>query len=214
AGKTVVVAGYGMCGRGVARRMTGMGARVIVTEVEPICALEAAMDGFRVMSMDEAASKGDLFITVTGCADVLQRQHFEQMKDGVFLANAGHFNVEINIDDLSALAEQINRQVEENVDEFVLENRRRLYLLGEGRLINLAAARGHPACVMDMSFAVQALTAEYAAKNRERLRPKVYSVPKKVDTWVAEMKLKSMGIRLDTLTPRQKSYLTGWREGT
>ena len=214
AGKTVVVAGYGMCGKGVSRRMMGMGAHVIITEVDPLRALEAAMDGFDVMSMRQAAPKGDLFITVTGDADVLRWEHFEKMKDGAFVANSGHFNVEINIDDLSELAGEIVRGVQENVDEFVLENGKRIYLLGEGRLINLAAAEGHPACVMDMSFAIQALTAEYAVKNQGKLEAAVHAVPPNVDAWVAEMKLKAMGIRIDKLTPRQKSYLAGWREGT
>jgi len=214
AGKTVVVAGYGMCGRGVSSRMKGMGANVIVTETEPLRALEAAMDGFRVMPMIEAAARGDLFITVTGCVDVLRREHFERMKDGAFVANSGHFNVEINIDDMSDLARDINRGVEENVVEFILEDGRRLFLLGEGRLINLAAAEGHPACVMDMSFALQALTAEHAVTNRKKLKPRVYTVPARVDSWVAEMKLKAMNIGIDKLTPRQKAYSTGWREGT
>jgi len=194
--------------------MKGMGAHVIVTEVNPLRALEAAMDGFEVMPMDRAAPRGDLFVTVTGDADVLRREHFEVMKDGAFVANAGHFNVEINIDDLSALAADIRRNVGEHVDEFVLENGRRVYLLGEGRLINLAAARGHPACVMDMSFALQALTTEYALKHRGELKPAVYPVPEKVDAWVARVKLSTMGIEVDTLTPRQKAYLAGWREGT
>ena len=214
AGKTVVVAGYGMCGKGVSRRMMGMGAHVIVTEVDPLRALEAAMDGFDVMSMRQAAPRGDLFITVTGDADVLKREHFERMKDGAFVANAGHFNVEINIDDLSALSGEINRAVAENVDEFVLEGGKRVYLLGEGRLVNLACGKGHPACVMDMSFAVQALTTEYAVQHRGELGRAVFDVPPMVDAWVAEMKLKAMGIRIDKLTSRQKSYLTEWREGT
>jgi len=214
AGRTVVVAGYGMCGKGVARRMKGMGARVIVTEVDPLRALEAVMDGFAVMPMKRAASQADLIVTVTGDADVLRREHFEVMKDGTFLANAGHFNVEINIDELSELAEDIRRNVQPHVDEFVLEDGRRIYLLGEGRLINLAAARGHPACVMDMSFALQALTAEYAVQNRGRLEPRVYPVPQSVDAWVARVKLQTMGVRIDTLTARQKAYLAGWREGT
>ena len=214
AGKTVVVAGYGMCGKGVARRMGGMGANVIVTEVNPLRALEAVMDGFQLMPMKQAAPRGDLFVTVTGGTDVLRREHFEKMKDGAFLANAGHFNVEINIDDLSELAEDIQRQVQENVDAFMLENGRRLYLLGEGRLINLAAAHGHPACVMDMSFALQALTSEYALKHRGELEPRVYPVPEEVDSWVAGAKLKAMGIKIDTLTGRQRSYLGSWREGT
>jgi adenosylhomocysteinase len=214
AGKTVVVAGYGMCGKGLSRRMMGMGANVIITEVDPLRALEAAMDGFQVMSMKRAALLGDLFITVTGNADVLTREHFEKMKDGAFLANSGHFNVEINIDDLSDLAEDIRRNVQDNVDEFILEDGRRLFLLGEGRLINLAAAHGHPACVMDMSFAVQALTAEYVVQQRGKLEARVYPVPEHVDAWVARMKLKAMGIKIDALSQRQKDYLGSWQEGT
>ena len=214
AGKTIVVCGYGMCGRGVASRMKGLGAHVVVAEVDPLRALEAAMDGFQVMSVKQAAPHGDLFVTVTGCCDVLRREHFKEMKDGAFVANAGHFNVEINIDDLSDLAEYIVRGVADGVDEFVLENGKSIYLLGEGRLINLAAANGHPACVMDMSFAAQALTAEYAAKNRGQLEHRVLPVPEDVDRWVAEMKLKAMGIRIDKLTERQNQYMASWQEGT
>jgi len=214
AGKTVVVAGYGMCGRGVAQRMRGMGANVVVTEVDARKALEAVMDGFRVCSMEQAAPQGDLFVTVTGDADVLRRKHFERMKDGAFLANSGHFNVEISIDDLSSLAEEIRRNVTANVDEFILENGKRLYLLAEGRLVNLAAGEGHPACVMDMSFSLQALTAEYAVKHSSELTPRVYSVPLEIDSLVARLKLETMDIRVDTLTKRQKEYLTGWKEGT
>jgi len=172
------------------------------------------MDGFQVMSMRHAAPRGDLFVTLTGCCDVLRREHFEKMRDGAYLANSGHFNVEISIDGLSDLAEDIVRDVAENVDAFVLENGRTLYLLGQGRLINLAAAKGHPACVMDMSFAVQALTTEYAVKNRDALKPAVHSIPEEVDSWVAEMKLKSMGVRIDKLTDRQRKYLEGWQQGT
>jgi adenosylhomocysteinase len=214
AGMTVVVAGYGMCGRGLAARMRGMGSHVIVTETDPLRALEAVMDGFQVMSMDEAAAKGDLFVTVTGNTDVLRRDHFLRMKDGAMLANSGHFNVEVNIGDLADLAEEITRQVRANVDEFRLENGRRLYLLGEGRLINLAAAEGHPACVMDMSFALQALTAEYAVKNRGKLPPRIYRVPQEIDEWVARLKLQTMGVAIDSLTERQKRYMAGWQEGT
>jgi adenosylhomocysteinase len=214
AGKTVVVAGYGMCGRGVAARMRGMGARVIVTEVDPLKALEAAMDGYDVRSMSQAAPRGDVFVTVTGNTDVLRGEHFRVMKHGACLANAGHFNVEINIDDLSEIASDIKRDVHECVDEFVLEDGRSIYLLGEGRLINLTAAEGHPACVMDMSFSVQALTAEYAVKNRARLKPRVHKVPRDIDRLVAALKLESMGIRVDQLTARQKQYLASWREGT
>ncbi len=214
AGMTVVVAGYGMCGRGLARRMDGMGANVIVTEVDPLKALEAAMEGFQVMPMAQAAPLGDLFITVTGDADVLREEHFRRMKNDAILANAGHFNVEINIGQLAELSEDIVRQVRPNVDAFRLEDGRQLYLLAEGRLVNLAAAEGHPAAVMDMSFAVQALTSEYALRKAEELEPKVYSVPQEIDAWVARLKLKTMGIKIDALTDRQRQYLSGWREGT
>ncbi|MFO7956700.1 MAG: adenosylhomocysteinase [Candidatus Brocadiia bacterium] len=214
AGMTVVVGGYGMCGRGVARRMRGMGAKVVVTEVDPLKALEAAMDGFRVMPMAEAATLGDLFVTVTGDADVLRGEHFERLKDGALLANAGHFNVEINIDELSELAEDIVRNVRPGVDEFQLEDGRRVYLLAEGRLVNLAAAEGHPASVMDMSFALQALTAEYSLLNRGSLDAGLYPVPEDIDRWVARLKLQTMGIKIDELTKRQQQYLSGWREGT
>ena len=214
AGKTAVVAGYGMCGRGVTRRMKGMGAHVIVAEVDPLRGLEAAMDGYQVMPMEEAAPQGDVFVTVTGDTDVLRREHFEKMKDGAFVANAGHFNVEINIDDLSELSVNIRRDVQNEIDEFQLEDGRSIYLLGEGRLINLAAAEGHPASVMDMSFATQALTTEYVVKHEEKLDPRVYAVPDEVDEWVAEVKLDTMGIEIDELTPRQKSYLESWEQGT
>jgi adenosylhomocysteinase len=214
AGKTVVIGGYGMCGRGAALRMDGMGANVIVTETDARKALEAAMDGFRVMPMSEAAKLGDVFVTLTGNCDVLRREHFEVMKDGAMVANAGHFNVEINIDELSDLAHEINRGVKDMVDEFVLEDGKKVYLLGEGRLINLAAAEGHPACVMDMSFAVQAMCAEYATTTDDDLEPRVYSVPTQVDEHVASVKLETMGINIDTMTERQHEYMTGWEEGT
>ncbi|KPK60421.1 MAG: adenosylhomocysteinase [Planctomycetes bacterium SM23_32] len=214
AGMNVVVAGYGMCGRGLASRMDGMGAHVIVTEVDPLRALEAAMDGFAVMPMSQAASQGDLFVTVTGNTDVLRQEHFLKMRDGAILANSGHFNVEIAIGDLSELAEAIARDVRPNVDEFRLEDGRRLYLLGEGRLINLAAAEGHPACVMDMSFAVQALTAEFAVRNRGKLPPAVHPVPDEIDKWVARLKLRTMRISIDSLSRRQQDYMAGWQEGT
>jgi adenosylhomocysteinase len=214
AGRTVVVAGYGMCGRGVALRMKGMGAHVIVTEVDPLRALEAAMDGYQVMPMAKAAPQGDIFVTVTGDADVLRGEHFKRMKDGAYVANAGHFNVEINIDELSQLAKDIRRQVQDDVDEFILEDGRSIFLLGEGRLINLAAAEGHPSAVMDMSFAGQAMTTEYVVENHEQLGKEVYSVPEEVDEWVAKVKLDTMGIKIDTLTERQQSYLESWEEGT
>jgi adenosylhomocysteinase len=214
AGMNVVVAGYGMCGRGLATRMKGMGANVTVTEVNALRALEAAMDGFHVESMDLAAQHGDLFVTVTGNCDVLRREHFLKMKDGAMLANSGHFNVEINISQLSDMAEDIVRNVRANVDEFRLEDGRRLYLLGEGRLINLAGAEGHPPGVMDMSFAVQAMTSEYAIREKGNLSARVYPVPDSVDAWVAELKLQSMGISIDNMTDRQKEYMAGWHEGT
>ena len=214
AGRTVVVAGYGMCGRGVSRRMKGMGANVIITEVSPLRALEATMDGFRVMSMDEAAAQGDIFVTVTGSAEVLRQEHFEKMKDGAFLANSGHFNVEIHIEALASMSAEINKGINRHVDEYVLHGGKRLYLLGEGRLVNLAAANGHPSSVMDMSFAVQALTCEYVAQHGSELEARVYDVPAQIDTWVAHLKLKTMGITIDTLTERQQKYLAGWREGT
>jgi adenosylhomocysteinase len=214
AGMNVVVAGYGMCGRGLATRMRGMGAHVSVTETDPLRALEAAMDGFQVMPMSEAARQGELFVTVTGNTDVLRREHFEVMRDGAILANSGHFNVEIAIGELSELAEDIVRHVRPEVDMFLMEDGRRLYLLGEGRLINLAAAEGHPASVMDMSFALQALTSEYAVRNRGELPAVVHPVPDEIDRWVARLKLQTMGIGIDALTARQEQYMSGWREGT
>ncbi len=212
AGKKVVVAGYGWCGKGFAMRMKGMGANVIVTEVEPIKAIEAAMDGFMVMPMIEAAAVGDLFVTITGDIHVLRKEHFELMKNGAIIANSGHFNVEINIEDLEALAETKNMQVRNNVDEYVMPDGRKLYLLAEGRLINLAAAEGHPASVMDMSFATQALTTELAIK--EKLPAGVHDVPEEIENWIALAKLKSMGIAIDELTEEQKEYLASWEMGT
>ena len=212
AGKKVVVAGYGWCGKGFAMRMKGMGANVIVTEVEPIKAIEAAMDGFMVMPMIEAAKVGDLFVTITGDIHVLRKEHFELMKNGAIIANSGHFNVEINIEDLEALAKEKNTQVRNNVDEYILEDGRKLYLLAEGRLINLAAAEGHPASVMDMSFATQALTTELAIK--EKLPAGVHDVPEEIENWIAMAKLKSMGVTIDELTEEQKEYLASWEMGT
>jgi adenosylhomocysteinase len=214
AGKKVVVAGYGWCGRGVAMRAQGAGATVMVTEVDPLRALEATMDGYWVMPMLEAAKVGDVFITLTGDVSVLRREHFAVMKDGAVVANSGHFNVEINIGDLKALAKKVRRGVRRFVDEYVMKDGRRIYLLGEGRLINLAAAEGHPASVMDMSFAVQALTTEYVVANRGKLEPRVYTVPKEIDDWVARLKLESMGIKIDKLTSEQKKYLRSWEFGT
>jgi len=212
AGKTFVIGGYGMCGRGLANRARGMGAHVVVTEVEPLRALQAAMDGFKVMPMDEAAEKGDIFCTVSGNTSVLSVQHFEKMKDGALVTNSGHFNVEINIEALEMLSNKVNRNVREYVDEYVMPDGRRIYLLGEGRLINLVAAEGHPAGVMDMSFALQALMAEFSVQNT--LTPLVHSVPREIDQLVASLKLKTMGIEIDVLTDEQRTYLNSWEEGT
>ena len=213
AGKTVVVAGYGWCGRGVALRARGMGAQTIVTEINPIHALEAAMDGHQVMSMDEAAKVGDIFITLTGGMKAVGRQHIEAMKDGALLANSGHFNVEIDIPALEEMADA-KREVRPFVEEYMMGDGRNLYLLGEGRLINLAAAEGHPSAVMDMSFADQALSAEYLAKFAHSLQPQVYDVPRDIDEEVGRLKLLSMGITIDTLTAEQEEYLASWEVGT
>jgi adenosylhomocysteinase len=213
AGKRFVVAGYGWVGRGVAMRAKGMGAHVIVTEVEPVRALEAAMDGFEVMSMVEAAEVGDIFCTATGDKSVITREHMARMKDGAILANTGHFNVEIEIPALRQLATEV-RESREFVEEFTLEGGKRLYLLGDGRLINLAAAEGHPAIVMDMSFANQALAAEYAVENAAELERKVYPVPEEIDEEIARLKLETMGISIDRLTEDQAKYLASWNEGT
>ena len=212
AGKTFVVGGYGMCGRGLANRARGMGAHVVVTEVDPLRALEAAMDGFDVMSMTKAADIGDIFCTVTGNTTVLGKQHFEKMKDGAVVANSGHFNVEIDIDSLKEISGEVNEGVRDYVDEYILKNGNRVYLLGEGRLINLVAAEGHPASVMDMSFSVQALMAEYTVKNDFEVS--VHKVPREIDELVAALKLESMGIEIDTLSDKQKTYLESWEEGT
>jgi len=213
AGKTLVVCGYGSCGRGLALRARGMGARVVVTEVSPLPALEAVMEGYQVMPIADAARIGDVFITVTGDRSVLRREHYEVMKDGAILANSGHFNVEIDIPALEEMAVS-SRTVREYVQEYRLSGGRRLYLLAEGRLLNLAAAEGHPAAVMDMSFANQALTVEYLVKNAASLQPQVYAVPVEIDQWVARLKLEAMGIRIDELTPEQRKYLSSWDEGT
>jgi adenosylhomocysteinase len=214
AGKRVVTAGYGWCGRGVAMRARGMGASVIVTEVNPLKALEATMDGFTVMPMTEAAKIADLFVTLTGDVNVIDARHLRQMKDGAIVCNSGHFNVEINIPALKKMSRKVVRGVRNSVDEYTLRSGRRIFLLAEGRLVNLAAAEGHPASVMDMSFATQALTAEYCVRNRGKLEVKVHDVPDKVGNWVARLKLKTMGIRIDTLTREQKEYLTSWEIGT
>ena len=213
AGKRVVVCGYGWCGRGIALRARGMGAQVIVTEVEPIPALEAMMDGFQVMPIIQAAPVGDIFITATGDTSVIDQAHFEDMKDGAILANSGHFNVEIDIPALESLS-RAHRTLRPLVEEYTLRDERRLYLLAEGRLINLAAAEGHPAAVMDMSFANQALCVEYLAKQKGRLSPGVYPVPREIDQEVGRLKLKAMGAAIDSLTPEQHAYLTGWEKGT
>ncbi|HEV2032609.1 MAG TPA: adenosylhomocysteinase [Candidatus Dormibacteraeota bacterium] len=213
AGKTFVIAGYGWVGRGLASRAKGHGADVVVTEVDSVKALEAAMDGFRVMPMGEAAREGDIFVTVTGDVNVLDRGHFEVMKDGAILANSGHFNSEINLKALDSMATGV-RQVRPSVQEYKLGDGRRLHVLGEGRLINLAAAEGHPAAVMDMSFANQALCAEYMAKHASSLENRVYDVPADIDAEVARLKLKAMGIEIDTLTEEQRRYMSSWEEGT
>jgi len=212
AGKKVVLAGYGWCGKGFASRMKGMGANVIVCEVDPIKALEATMDGFMVMTMAEAAKIGDLFCTITGDIHVLRKEHFKQMKDGAIIANSGHFNVEINIEELDELATKKVIGVRNFVDEYFMSDGRRLYLLADGRLINLAAAEGHPASVMDMSFATQALTTEYSLKNK--LETGVHDVPQNIEDWIAYAKLSSMGIEIDQLTAEQEKYLASWEMGT
>ncbi|MCS7236578.1 MAG: adenosylhomocysteinase [Armatimonadota bacterium] len=213
AGRTVVVCGYGSCGRGVAARARGMGAHVLVTEVDPLAALEAVMDGFPVIPMAEAARRGEVFVTVTGNRDVIRREHFEVMRDGAVLANAGHFDVEIDLAALRELSTR-GRRVREHVEEFTLPDGRRLYLLAEGRLVNLAAAEGHPAAVMDMSFANQALCVEWLARHADELAPQVYPVPEAIDRQVAVLKLEAMGVQIDQLTPEQRRYLESWEEGT
>ena len=212
AGKVFVVVGYGWCARGVAQRARGMGSHVIVTEVDPTKALEAIMDGFQVMTLIEAAPKGDIFVTVTGDTKVIDEQHLRVMKDGAMLANSGHFNVEINIPALEMLSKG-KRRIRPDLDEYKLKNGHKLYLLGEGRLVNLAAAEGHPSEVMDMSFADQALVAEWVWKSKD-LKIDVHDVPKEIDDLVARIKLNSMGVKIDKLTDEQKKYLTSWREGT
>ena len=213
AGKVIVVAGYGFCGKGVASRARGMGAQVYVTEINPLRALEAVMDGFRVVTMEEAAAEGDIFITVTGNRDVLRREHFAAMRDGAILANSGHFDIEI---DLKALAEMAGsrRAVRPSVEEFALEGDRRVLVIAEGRLVNLGAAEGHPAAVMDMSFANQALAAEWVVQNRSTLETRVYDVPAEIDAEIARLKLETMGVGIDRLTPEQEEYLSSWTVGT
>jgi len=213
AGKNFVVAGYGWCGRGLASRARGMGANVIVTEVDPLAALEAVMDGFRVMPMELAAAQGDIFCTVTGDINVLDRHHFEVMKDGAIVANSGHFNVEINIPALEAMSGE-RQQVRPFVEQFHLADGRRINLLADGRLVNLAAAEGHPASVMDMSFANQALALEYMVQHGGELEKKVYTVPEAIDREIARLKLEAMGVTIDSLTDQQQKYLSSWEEGT
>jgi len=213
AGSNVVVAGYGWCGRGFATRAKGMGANVIVTEVDPVKAIEAAMDGFQVMTMAKAAMIGDVFVTLTGDINVIRMEHFEKMKNGAIVCNSGHFNVELDLASLDR-KKKSKRRVREFVEEYTLKSGRRVNILGEGRLINLAAAEGHPAMVMDMSFANQSLSAEYIVKNYDQFDNKVYTVPEKLDNEIARLKLKSMGITIDRLTPEQKKYLASWEMGT
>jgi adenosylhomocysteinase len=213
AGSSVVVSGYGWCGRGVAMRARGMGAHVIVTEVDPLKALEAVMDGYQVMPMKEASLVGDVFVTLTGDINVIRREHFETMKDGAIVSNSGHFNVEIDIEGLEKISKK-KRSMREFVEEYTLKDGRRINLLGEGRLINLAAAEGHPASVMDMSFANQALACEYLAKNYKKLARKVYKVPETIDKNISRLKLESLGVKIDTLTKEQKKYLESWEMGT
>jgi adenosylhomocysteinase len=212
AGSVFVVLGYGWCGRGLALRAKGMGADVVITEIDPLKALEATMDGYRVMPALEAAPVGDFFCTVTGNTQILAREHFEKMKDGAIVANSGHFNVELDIGWLEKNAKK--RTVREFVDEYTLKSGRRIAVLGEGRLINLASAEGHPSSVMDMSFANQALSAEYLAKKGKKLAAEVHPVPDDIDREIARLKLKSMGVRIDKLTPAQERYLASWEEGT
>jgi adenosylhomocysteinase len=207
------VAGYGWCGRGVASRAKGMGAHVVVTEVDPLRALEAVMDGFQVLPMEQAARQGDIFVTATGDKSVITRDHMLAMKDGAILANTGHFNVEIEIPALRALATD-TRTLRQFVDEFMLEDGRRLYLIADGRLVNLSAAEGHPAQVMDMSFANQAFSAEYVVSNAASLEKKVYPVPEEIDREIARLKLETMGVTIDRLTEEQAKYLASWDEGT
>lgn len=214
AGRKIVVCGYGWCGKGVALRGRGLGAQIIITEVDPIRALEAAMDGFMVMPISEAAPIGDIFITVTGNSGIVRREHFKKMKDGAFVCNSGHFDVELDLPALKEEADSITADVRANVDEYKLHNGHRIYVLGQGRLVNLAAAEGHPPSVMDMSFATQALSTEYCVKNKGKLDAKVHPVPIEVEEYVARHKLTSMGIKIDDLTSEQKRYMSGWEQGT
>ncbi|MCH7570528.1 MAG: adenosylhomocysteinase [Deltaproteobacteria bacterium] len=214
AGKKVVVVGYGWCGKGFASRAKGMGANVIVTEVDPIRALEAVMDGFSVMTMKEAAKIGDLFVTLTGDMHVIGKDHLRLMKDGAIVCNSGHFDIEIDIKGLKQMAVKREKNVRNHVDAYTLRGGKTIYLLGEGRLVNLTAAEGHPASVMDMSFATQALSSEWAVKNRKKLKSQVYNVPQMIEEWVARLKLTAMGVRMDKLSESQKEYLSSWAVGT
>jgi adenosylhomocysteinase len=213
AGKNFVVCGYGYCGSGLAARARGMGANVIVTEVDTLKALQATMMGYSVMPMENAAKIGDIFVTVTGNKDVIRKEHLELMKDGVVLANTGHFNVEISLKDLESISKS-KKLVKKNVEEYTLKNGRRLNLLAEGRIVNLIAAEGHPSNIMDLSFSDQALCSRWIVENHGKLSPKVYEVPKEIDERVAKLKLESLGIKIDSLTPEQKKYLSSWEEGT
>jgi adenosylhomocysteinase len=210
----VVVAGYGWCGKGVALRARGLGAHVIVTEVDAVRALEAAMDGFQVLPMAEAATRGDIFITVTGNHGIIRREHFARMKDGAMVCNSGHFDVEVDLQALKADSAGVTANIRNNVDEYKLKSGNRIYVLGQGRLVNLAAAEGHPPSVMDMSFATQALATEFCIQNKGKLGAKVHNLPVELEDYVARAKLTSMGITIDTLTEKQKKYMSGWEEGT
>lgn len=214
AGKVFVIAGYGWCGKGLAQRARGMGARVVVTEVDPIAALEAVMDGFQVMPMKKAALLGDIFCTVTGNIHVIRAEHFKVMKDGAIVCNSGHFDVEVDLRALSAMAHGAPRTIRPSMQEYLLDKKKRIYILAEGRLVNLASAEGHPPSVMDMSFATQALSTEYIAQQPNRLEPKVYLPPKKLQAWIAKEKLQSMNMYIDQLNKEQKKYLAGWELGT
>jgi len=213
AGSIFVIAGYGWCGRGLAMRAKGMGANVVVTEIDPLKAIEAVMDGYQVMSMAEAAKIGDIFVTVTGDIKVIRKEHFRMMKNGAIICNTGHFNVEIDLETLDAMKKK-RRQIREFVEEFTMRDGRKINVLGEGRLINLAAAEGHPSSVMDMSFANQALSAEHMLRNSKKLKKQVYGVPEKIDKEIARLKLDALGVKIDKLTPEQKKYLASWEMGT
>ncbi|MBI4231723.1 adenosylhomocysteinase [Candidatus Peregrinibacteria bacterium] len=213
AGRTVVVAGFGWCGRGFASRVRGLGSKVIITEVNPIRALEATMEGYIVLPMQEVIGVGDVFVTLTGNKHVIRKEHFEKMKDGAICANSGHFDIELDLLGLKSLSKDV-KNARENVQQYILKNGKSVFVLGEGRLVNLACAEGHPAAVMDMSFATQALMVEFVAKQKKRLDVKVHNVPKEIEEWIARLKLETMGVKIDTLTKEQRNYLTGWQEGT